>query len=203
MNPRLSAPTTRSMFFPRNGLASSSTASASPDGVGQQRRDVAEQDPGLGEVRDVADELFQRRDRVGHDGSIVRATVTRANVQRDGAVEENVDGNVVSLRVLLAQLGERFGRASSEQPEGRTGVHESPASLASAVRLQRTCPDRPRQPRWGIGTWPCKLHPFRLRSSGAESCTGHSVEEWTERLPGRPEWSMSDRPSLSGRNRNV
>src|SRR5688572_30918061 len=33
MNPRLSAPTTRSMFFPRNGLASSSTDSASADGV--------------------------------------------------------------------------------------------------------------------------------------------------------------------------
>src|SRR5712691_5312194 len=32
MNPRLSAPTTRSMFFPLNGLASNSTASAMPDG---------------------------------------------------------------------------------------------------------------------------------------------------------------------------
>src|SRR3954464_14936355 len=51
MNPRLSAPTTRSMFFPRYGLASSSTASARPEGSARSGAMSRKRMPGLGKSR--------------------------------------------------------------------------------------------------------------------------------------------------------
>src|SRR5271156_2863160 len=48
MNPRLSAPTTRSMFLPRNGLAISSTDRANPDGSASSGVMSRNKMPGLG-----------------------------------------------------------------------------------------------------------------------------------------------------------
>ena len=48
-------PTTRSIPRPANGVAMLSIASLNPSGVAQQRRDVVKQDPGLREIRNVAD----------------------------------------------------------------------------------------------------------------------------------------------------
>src|SRR3954452_9071405 len=97
MNPRLSAPTTRSMFFPRNGLASSSTASAMPDGSASRGVMSRNRMPGLGKS------LISRINRFSRWTGSVISMISREELKivrcRDQIVE--VQGRLV--RIVLKQ----------------------------------------------------------------------------------------------------
>jgi hypothetical protein len=59
MNPRLSIPMTTSMPWPTYGRRQRIDRGLEAQGVAQQRGDVVEEDPRLGEVRDVTNVLFK------------------------------------------------------------------------------------------------------------------------------------------------
>ena len=173
MKPRLSMPTTSAMPAFVIGARQRVDRQLEAFGVAQQRRDVVEQDAGLGKIRDVPDLGFEcvHRASVRDSGSTGQA-VRRARHSRMRNPVARPDGATLStvMSSIRAPAGPRRSFASarstaSMSPSNSTSTRPSPrfrtqpCSPSTAAALSREDPEpdplhapadqiSPRDPHW-------------------------------------------------------
>ena len=224
MNPRASAPRTRSGSRGRAHSASCRIVSAKYAAVRDQRHEVLEEDPLLREVGDVADAVAEIEASSGPLRPLRARSRTKRRYESSCATRgerlEVVERALAALRVARAQAGrdelldER--RLAPRRSEERPQVACVDAEACESVRTPRRCPPRSRgraarRPRRATATTPYSSSSRRksgdtpARSpSSAPSISSSRPLRPTLRLRARsadvPGPSSSSRITRSGRN---